>query len=102
MVVGAAVAVARLLDWIAVPGYSALMLAILAYGGLNLIALGVVGEYAWRGYENSKRRPSAVVARSMVSGIEPLPAARSTVGAGNPVSGDKADRRRPLRNEVYQ
>ena len=47
---------------IEVPGYAATMLAILFLGAFNLLGLGVVGAYAWRGYENSKRRPLAVIA----------------------------------------
>lgn len=45
---------------IAVPGYAATMLAVLFFGMLNLLGLGLVGTYAWRGYENSKQRPLAV------------------------------------------
>lgn len=47
---------------IAVPGYAATMLVVLFFGMLNLLGLGLVGTYAWRGYENSKIRPLAVVA----------------------------------------
>ena len=43
-----------------VPGYAATMLVVLFFGMLNLLGLGLVGTYAWRGYENSKRRPLAV------------------------------------------
>lgn len=46
---------------IAVPGYAATMLVVLFFGALNLLGLGLVGTYAWRGYENSKQRPLAVV-----------------------------------------
>lgn len=47
---------------ITVPGYAPTMLTVLFFGMLNLLALGLVGEYAWRGYENSKQRPPALVA----------------------------------------
>ena len=53
---------ARLLGVIPVPGYAATMLVVLVLGALNLLGLGLVGTYAWRGYENSKQRPLAVVA----------------------------------------
>lgn len=46
---------------ITVPGYAATMLVVLFFGMLNLLGLGLVGTYAWRGYENSKKRPLAVV-----------------------------------------
>ena len=53
---------ARLFGFIKVPGYAPTMLSVLFLGALNLFGLGLVGTYAWRGYENSKRRPLAVVA----------------------------------------
>lgn len=55
---------ARLLGLITVPGYAALMLAVVTYGAMSLFALGLVGEYACRAYENTKHRPYAVVARA--------------------------------------
>lgn len=45
-----------------VPGYAATMITVLFLGALNLFGLGLVGTYAWRSYENSKRRPLAIVA----------------------------------------
>ena len=47
---------------IEVPGYATTILVILVLGALNLFGLGLVGSYAWRGYENSKRRPLSIVA----------------------------------------
>ncbi|MFN8555164.1 MAG: glycosyltransferase family 2 protein [Candidatus Obscuribacterales bacterium] len=44
-----------------VPGYAGTMLTILFFGALNLFGLGVVGNYAWRGYENTKFRPLNIV-----------------------------------------
>lgn len=49
---------------IEVPGYAATMLAMLFFGMLNLLGLGLVGTYAWRGYENSKARPLSVISLS--------------------------------------
>lgn len=56
------VIVGRLLGIIDVPGYAALMIAIIFWGTVNLLGIGLVGTYAWRGYENSKRRPLSIVA----------------------------------------
>jgi glycosyltransferase involved in cell wall biosynthesis len=56
-----ALVTARLAGYIAVPGYAMTMIAIVFFGALNLFALGVVGSYAWRAYENSKQRPMHVV-----------------------------------------
>ncbi len=59
---GVVVLAARLVGAITVPGYAATLLAVLVFGALNLLGLGLVGTYAWRAYENSKQRPLAVVA----------------------------------------
>ena len=59
--VAATVLVTWLLGGIPVPGYAATMLVLLASTATILIALGVVGTYVWRAFENTKRRPGAVV-----------------------------------------
>ena len=46
---------------IEVPGYTAQMLVMLFTSGSILFALGIVGTYVWRTFENSKRRPLSVV-----------------------------------------
>ena len=61
VVLSALVLVSHLTGRISVPGYAATMLVVLFFGTLNLLGLGLVGTYAWRGYENSKQRPLAVV-----------------------------------------
>jgi polyisoprenyl-phosphate glycosyltransferase len=43
-----------------VPGYTPLMLAVFFVTSMILTALGLVGSYVWRTYENSKGRPSVV------------------------------------------
>ena len=45
-----------------IPGYTTLMLAVLFLGGVQLLSLGVVGEYLARTYRESKRRPLYIVA----------------------------------------
>jgi glycosyltransferase involved in cell wall biosynthesis len=44
------------------PGYTPLMIAIAGATSALLLALGVVGSYVWRTYENSKGRPLELVA----------------------------------------
>ena len=55
----------RLTGRIQVPGYSPIVLTIIFFGSINLICLGIVGAYVWRVYENTKKRPGAVVLREM-------------------------------------
>lgn len=45
---------------IGVEGYTPLMLALLFVASSVLMALGIVGSYVWRTYENSKGRPTSV------------------------------------------
>lgn len=42
------------------PGYTALILVQLASTAAVLTAIGVVGTYVWRTYDNSKQRPNAI------------------------------------------
>lgn len=49
---------------ISVPGYTAQMLIQLLTSGSILFAIGVLGTYIWRTYENSKSRPNAIVRSS--------------------------------------
>lgn len=40
-----------------VEGWSSLMIVVLTMGGLQMLMLGVIGEYMWRNAENARRRP---------------------------------------------
>ena len=60
--VGIFVFVAWLLGNIKEPGYTPLMIVLLASTSAILFALGVVGSYVSRAYENSKGRPVSLVA----------------------------------------
>jgi len=44
-----------------IPGYSSIMLTIMFFGGINLLAFGVIGEYIGRMYESVKGRPLYVL-----------------------------------------
>ena len=63
IVSGLIVAIARITGNIEVPGFAALMLVTLTFGSILILGLGLVGEYSWRAYENTKHRPTSVVAR---------------------------------------
>jgi polyisoprenyl-phosphate glycosyltransferase len=45
------------------PGSLLILAGILVVGGLNLLMLGIVGEYLWRALDESRRRPPYVIER---------------------------------------
>jgi len=52
-----------LVSGIAVPGYASILTAVLLLGGIQLIGIGVLGEYIGRTYVESKRRPVYMIRR---------------------------------------
>lgn len=58
---GVSIVFGRLWYGLGVPGYAATATLILFFGSLNCFGLGVIGEYVWRTYENTKARPEAIV-----------------------------------------
>jgi glycosyltransferase involved in cell wall biosynthesis len=61
---GILITMLKLLGVIRVPGYAATILGIAFFGALNTLGIGLIGSYVWRTYENTKRRPLAVVQNS--------------------------------------
>ena len=58
---GVFIIVFKLLHGIAVPGYASLMAAVLFLGGVQLLTLGILGEYIGRIYDEVKQRPLYVI-----------------------------------------
>lgn len=48
-----------------VPGYASLMVAVLLIGGLQLVVLGVIGEYLGRLFDEARKRPLYIVESSL-------------------------------------
>jgi len=42
-------------------GYAPIIISVLVVGGLNILMLGVIGEYIWRIYEEVRKKPSYVI-----------------------------------------
>lgn len=58
-----------------VPGYASLMVAVLFFGGVQLISTGVLGEYIGRIYTENKGRPLYIVNQTI--GFDDEPTSRS-------------------------
>ena len=76
-----------LLFGIDVPGFPTLIISVMLLSGVQLISLGVIGEYLGRVYEEVKGRPLYIVAESIgivaerIGAVTPSPAAQSATGA---------------------
>ncbi|MEU5147375.1 glycosyltransferase family 2 protein [Streptomyces yangpuensis] len=74
------------------PGYVTLVAIITGLGGVQLIMLGLVGEYIGRIYYETKRRPHFLVKESHGSGSEPLPRTAGTTPAAEPTIVERSAR----------
>ncbi|APB98380.1 bactoprenol glucosyl transferase [Polynucleobacter asymbioticus] len=60
---GVYVLIKVLIYGIDVPGYASIIISVMFLGGLQLIGIGVLGEYLGRTYLESKRRPAYIVSQ---------------------------------------
>lgn len=64
-------------------GWSSLMVAVLLIGGLQMVMLGVLGEYLWRTLEEARRRPRFLIEATTAS-VDPVVSATAATGARHP------------------
>jgi dolichol-phosphate mannosyltransferase len=64
-------ALSHLFGGVPVPGYTSLMVVIMFFGGIQLIVLGILGEYLWRALDDVRRRPLYLVWQTV--GLLPRP-----------------------------
>lgn len=56
------VLISRLMGDITVQGWTALMVVVLLASGVQLLMLGIIGEYLWRNLDATRRRPPFIIA----------------------------------------
>ena len=70
---GITVVVAWALGLVPVLGYTPLMLAVISFGGITALGLGILGQYQWLSLQNTRNRPTAIVRRIETFGGERRP-----------------------------
>jgi dolichol-phosphate mannosyltransferase len=76
----------RLVHGFPVGGWASLMLVILLVSGIQILMLGVLGEYLWRNLEETRHRPRFIVESVLQGGREIPPG-----NAGQALAGDPRD-----------
>ncbi|HQU67493.1 MAG TPA: glycosyltransferase family 2 protein [Albidovulum sp.] len=69
MLYGAYLVLRTMISGVDMPGYASLMVAVIFMGGVQLVVLGIIGEYLGRMYSEAKQRPLYIV--ESVLGIDP-------------------------------
>lgn len=54
----------RLLFGIDVEGWSSLMVVLLIVGGVQMVMIGILGEYLWRNLDETRKRPRFIIERT--------------------------------------
>jgi dolichol-phosphate mannosyltransferase len=56
-----AIILSRLLWGIPIKGWAPIMVSVLALSGVQMLVLGIIGEYLWRNYHETRRHPNFIV-----------------------------------------
>ena len=71
---GAWIALRTLVWGVDVPGYASVLVGVLLLGGLQLIGIGMIGEYLGRAFLESKRRPAYLIRQILRTTVSTPPA----------------------------
>ncbi len=55
-----------------IEGWSSLMVVVLVLSGVQILMLGVLGEYLWRALDESRNRPRYVVERRTAGNLKSI------------------------------
>ena len=75
----------RVIHGFPVEGWASIMVAVLLLSGVQMLMIGVLGEYLWRNLEETRRRPRFIVETIVGGG----PGARDQQDAGEPESASR-------------
>jgi dolichol-phosphate mannosyltransferase len=73
IVFGLSALVSRLVGVFVVPGWTSIMVLVGVVGGIQLVVIGIIGEYVSRIHDEVKRRPLYLVTRAHGVELGPLP-----------------------------
>ncbi len=90
LALGAAYLLLYLLGRIAVPGYASMIVAVLVLGGLQLLALGILGEYLGRVHLNLNQRPQYTIRQVLPAEPQDAPAADAPPNPPSPPNAHKS------------
>ena len=66
----------RLLGRVEIQGWTSVVFLVIWFGGMNLMSLGVIGEYLGRTYAEAKRRPTYIIASTTDEAEAPIVSVR--------------------------
>jgi len=76
----AGVVVANAINGRPAEGWSSLMVVVLVIGGIQMLMMGVLGEYLWRTLDESRRRPRFLIETTTIPERRVLPVAQDDPG----------------------
>jgi len=64
LIYGAHILIANFLNSALIQGWASLMIVVLIIGGFQMCMMGILGEYLWRTYDESRGRPKYVIEKN--------------------------------------
>ena len=64
LIYGTEIFIEALVKKTAVAGWTSLMIIVLIMGGMQMVMMGMLGEYLWRTYDETRGRPKYVIEKN--------------------------------------